>query len=302
MNDWPRITIVTPNFNGAPTLEATLRSVLEQAYPNLEYIVLDGGSTDGSVAILQRYAQQLTSWESAPDRGQADALNKGFARATGEIFGFLNSDDTYLPGALRAVGAAYVTGGRPDLLWGRCLITDANNVPVREHRAQISSLEDLIDLHRVWWRQRQFIQPEVFWTAAIARRAGPFRTDLNIAFDYAFWLEVFSLRPRLGEVDAPLAAHRRHPGQKTHDAHRVAVDVETVARDWLARRAGTLAPIRRWQLRAELDVHRDLTPALAVTRTRLARWLLALTFVARHPHAILAHSLWHRAGAATFGR
>ncbi len=302
MNDWPRITIVTPNFNGAPTLEATLRSVLEQDYPNLEYIVLDGGSSDGSTGILERYSRQLTSWESAPDRGQADALNKGFSRATGEIFGFLNSDDTYLPGALRAVAETYVKNGRPDLLWGRCLITDANNVPIREHHAQISSLEDLIDLHRVWWRQRQFIQPEVFWTAAIARRAGPFRADLHIAFDYAFWLEVFSLQPRLAAVGAPLAAHRRHPGQKTNDAQRVATDVEAVARDWLARRPETIAPLRRWQLLGELDVHRDLNPVLAVTRARAARWWRALCFVLRHPQAILARSLWQRASAATFRR
>ncbi len=299
MTAWPRLTIVTPNFNGAATLEATLRSVLDQNYPNLEYIVVDGGSTDGSIEILRRYSNRLAYWESVRDRGQADALNKGFRRATGELLGYLNSDDTYLPDALPTVAKSYLATLRPDFLWGRCLITDANNRPLREHRAEISSLEELVDVHRVWWRRRQFIQPEVFWSASIARRSGPFREDLNIAFDYAFWLEVFALRPRLTYVDAALAAHRRHPAQKTHDAQRVADEVEAVAREWLLQRGPTLSAVRRWQLLGELDVHRDLAPILASTPTRMARWLRAGNFLARRPHALLARSFWQRARAAT---
>jgi glycosyltransferase involved in cell wall biosynthesis len=106
--EWPRITVVTPSFNQGAYIEETLRSVLLQGYPNLEYIVIDGGSTDGSVETIRRYARWLDYWVSEPDRGQAHALNKGFARASGDVLGWLNSDDVYLPGALKQVGATGV--------------------------------------------------------------------------------------------------------------------------------------------------------------------------------------------------
>ena len=105
----PRISIVTPSFNQGQFLEETIRSVLEQGYPNLEYMVIDGGSTDGSIEIIRKYEKRLAYWTSEPDRGQADAINKGWRRATGEILAYLNSDDTYCPNALRLAAEAFRT-------------------------------------------------------------------------------------------------------------------------------------------------------------------------------------------------
>ena len=122
---WPRISIVTGSHNQGNYLEETLRSVLLQGYPDLEYIVVDGGSGDGSLQIIERYAPFLTHWEEQPDRGQAAALNSGFRRATGEILAFLNSDDTYLPGALARVALAIDERRHRHLVTGRCLFVDS---------------------------------------------------------------------------------------------------------------------------------------------------------------------------------
>ena len=103
----PTISIITPSLNQAAYLERTLRSVLDQQYPGLEYIVIDGGSTDGSVEILERFGERLSYWVSEPDRGQAHAINKGLERAAGDVVAYINSDDYYLPGALAAAGALF---------------------------------------------------------------------------------------------------------------------------------------------------------------------------------------------------
>ena len=114
---WPRITIVTPSFNQAQYLEETIRSVLLQGYPNLEYLVFDGGSTDGSVDILRRYDRFLDAWVSERDKGQSDAINKGLARCTGTIVNWLCSDDVLLPGALFRVGEAFTKSRESTSCW-----------------------------------------------------------------------------------------------------------------------------------------------------------------------------------------
>ena len=106
----PRITLVTPSFNQAPFLDMTIRSVLDQNYPNLEYFVMDGGSTDHSVDVIKKYEKQIAWWVSEKDKGQSNAINKGFARATGDLYAYINSDDTLAPGALHAAAQAYQQG------------------------------------------------------------------------------------------------------------------------------------------------------------------------------------------------
>ena len=110
----PKITIVTPSFNQGQFIEETIRSVLDQNYPNLEYLIIDGGSTDQTIEVIRKYERQLSYWVSEKDRGQVHAINKGLARATGEIFGFLNSDDLYVPGTFEVVGEYFEK--HPELL------------------------------------------------------------------------------------------------------------------------------------------------------------------------------------------
>src|SRR5918993_5944601 len=119
--DYPRITVVTPSFNQGRFIEETILSVVGQQYPDLEYIVIDGGSTDETVEVIRRYEGRLAHWVSEPDGGQAHAINKGLARATGDILAWLNSDDLYLPGALAFVASALKSNEGPELLFGNCL-------------------------------------------------------------------------------------------------------------------------------------------------------------------------------------
>jgi glycosyltransferase involved in cell wall biosynthesis len=127
MTNLPRISIVTPSYNQAPFLEQTIRSILDQGYPNLEYIVMDGGSTDGSVEIIRHYAESLAYWVSEPDAGQGDAIRRGFARSSGEILGYVNSDDLLLPGSLEHVAAQFYRKPGIDFLAGGYLDIDENN-------------------------------------------------------------------------------------------------------------------------------------------------------------------------------
>ena len=131
---WPKISIVTPSFNQVQFLEETIRSVLLQGYPNLEYIIIDGGSTDGSIDIIKKYSRWLRYWVSEPDSGQSNAINKGFAKASGEIFGYLNSDDLYEPNALKIISSYFMNNSACNLLAGECTVFDdhgSSSLPIK---------------------------------------------------------------------------------------------------------------------------------------------------------------------------
>lgn len=208
--DWPRVTIVTPSFNQADYLEETIRSVLLQEYPNLEYIVIDGGSTDGSVAILERYSPWLDHWVSEPDAGQSDAINKGLSRATGEWFNWINSDDCLLPGALAAIAAAAAPG--LDLICGREVVgTTLAGALDAGHTRLADDLETTLVHHRV-------CQQGMFFRLAKVRAVGGLRSELHYVMDLDLLARVL-LRSGLGSarpLPSRLAFFRQHAAAKTH--------------------------------------------------------------------------------------
>ena len=186
----PRITIITPSFNQAQFIERTVRSVLEQTGDfDLEYLVLDGASTDGTLQILRRYQDRLT-WSSAPDNGQVDAINKGLRAATGEIVGWVNSDDILMPGALAKVARAFTAYPEAEWLHGRCEIIDVDDQPIRrwisaykDFRARRHSFENLLTENYV-------SQMTTFWRRGVHAEIGYLDESLKLAFDYEFWLRL----------------------------------------------------------------------------------------------------------------
>jgi glycosyltransferase involved in cell wall biosynthesis len=205
---WPRITVVTPSYQQGRYLEATIRSVLEQDYPDLEYLVVDGGSTDESREVIERHADRLAWWVSEPDRGQADAINKGLARATGEVLGWLNSDDLLLPGALRRIGAAFRDDPRTQAVCGWRELIDEGGRPV-------ASLAFPQPTPAVLRRRPILPQETVYWRRALWERLGPLDASLQFSMDSDYWLRMLEagVVPRL--IPAFLGVFRWQPEQKS---------------------------------------------------------------------------------------
>jgi glycosyltransferase involved in cell wall biosynthesis len=204
----PSISLVTCSYQQGRYLEQTLRSVLDQGYPRLEYIVIDGGSSDGSVGILRRYAPALAHWVSEPDRGQTDALTKGFARATGEVCGWLCSDDLLLPGALQAVGEFFASHPQVMAAYGDALWVDGAGRYLRPKKEMRFSRFVMLHDHNY------VPQPAMFWRRALYEAVGGLDATFDLAMDADLW-ERFSTRTRIARIPRYLACMRFYPEQKT---------------------------------------------------------------------------------------
>jgi glycosyltransferase involved in cell wall biosynthesis len=207
MNDnLPLVSIITPSYNQASYLEDTIRSVLAQDYPHLEYLLVDGGSTDGSLEIIQRYAADFAWWVTEPDHGQAEAINKGLQRAKGKIVAWINSDDLYLPGAVSQ--AVEVLNSRPDLgmVFGDALTIDAEGHPLNILSFGDWGLSELM-------RFRIICQPSVFLRREAVQQVGLLDENFHFMLDHQLWLRIAIQWP-IQHVAQLWAAARHHPQAK----------------------------------------------------------------------------------------
>lgn len=214
--EWPRITIITPSFNQVEYIEETLRSVILQGYPNLEYFVLDGGSTDGSVEVIKRYSRWIDYWVSEPDGGQSAAINRGIEMGTGEFAAWVNSDDMLYHNALfEHAGRAGFDNGV--VYVGTCAYIDASSAVLKMHHSSINSLEDLLRVPTVWRQGRQIVQPEVLFPRELALEVGALDVDNHYSMDYELWGKLFLAGIEFRNTGVPFGMLRLHAEQKTQD-------------------------------------------------------------------------------------
>lgn len=205
--NWPKISIVTPSYNQAQFLEETIRSVLLQGYPNLEYIVIDGNSNDDSVEIIKKYKPWLTYWVSEPDRGQSHAINKGFDLSSGDIMAWINSDDYYAPNAFFKVALTFM---QSQSFWVAGIVhkVDAQGKVLHLGRKYIEKMED-------WYVGSLYLQQGVFWRRKLWLSAGKIDETLQYSFDYDLLLRFVQQQSFATWIDAHLANFRIHSDSKT---------------------------------------------------------------------------------------
>lgn len=274
------VSIITPSYNQAKYLEQTLRSVLQQDYPFIEYIVIDGASTDGSVDIIKKYANKLAYWISEKDSGQAEAINKGFARATGGIVAWLNSDDYYLPGAVSAAVKACDENPEAVLVYGNMLAVDENGKPFNALTYKSLTLEDLLCFQIIG-------QPAVFMRRSALQKTSGLNPDFHFLLDHLLWIQL-AQHGKILHVNQTWSAARYHPEAKNRakaaefgrEAFRI---LDVVSRD--ENLAPVLAKVKR---RARASAHRVDSRYLldgGLPAQSLAAWFRAL-FI--HPPTALA--------------
>ena len=209
---WPRITIITPSYNQGEFIEDTIKSVLNQDYPNLEYFVVDGGSTDNTLDVIKKYAHRLDWWVSETDRGQSHAINKGLARATGEIINWINSDDLLFPGALKHIANAYIRrAGDAHLIVGAIarITKDGRILHISSppSRRAISPKSFLIPIG----------QQSSFFTKQAIELTGPLREDLHAIMDSDLYYRILTMGGKFVRVKSLIGAIRNHEKAKGFD-------------------------------------------------------------------------------------
>jgi len=264
--DLPSISVVTPSYNQCRFVEQTIRSVLFQQYPKLEYIIIDGGSTDGSVDIIRDYSPWLTYWTSEPDRGQAHAINKGFARATGEVLCWLNSDDYFLPGTLLTAGRALAGHTGCHALAGHCRRIYQDGLPSVELKGRYENRRRLLQ----FWRGYQMHQAAIFWRREVLETVGFLDEQLHLIMDFDYWARI-SEHFDFANIDQTLTCCNYHDEAKTGD------DYAGYHRDlkrYAHRYRGSIFSSDYWYLRGSMLNHFKLKPWRSNLRARVRKLLV----------------------------
>ena len=204
---WPMISIVTPSFNQGQFLEETIRSVLLQNYPNLEYIIMDGGSTDNSIEIIKKYEQYLTFWVSEKDNGQADAIYRGFEISNGKILAYINSDDYYLPGAFHKAAEIFSKKKDIHLIIGSCYFADVAGSYIRKLYGFPQRFDSILCIGM------RFGQPACFWCRDTFFSLGGFSRDMRCCFDADLFLKIIKKYSPTYTYDC-MSVYRHHPATK----------------------------------------------------------------------------------------
>ena len=272
-NNFPKISIITPSYNQAQFLEKTILSVLDQDYPNTEYIVIDGGSTDGSVEIIQKYADRLDYWVSEEDSGQSAAINKGFLRATGEIICWLNSDDYFLPGTLAFVAEQLREGTNCHALVGQCFVVYTDGKPPSLQRGIYTNHRELLQ----FWRGYYMHQPAIFWRREVYEKIGLLDENLHYIMDFDYWTRI-SKHFGFKQVDRPLACATHHIDAKTGDGF---VKYWDGLRRYARRYWGSPLKLEYWRMSFSMWRHFSGRPFLHRIKAMLGQQSLAPP--AHHP-------------------
>jgi len=211
-SEFPKISIITPSLNQGRFLERTIQSILSQGYPNLELIIMDGGSTDETLNILKRYDSQITYWESKPDNGQSDAINRGIQKSSGDILGWLNSDDMYCPGALLIIANTFQALDCDVVTGTTVYVNEDGELRLGLKNPGEISIDDMLLTCRC-----SSPQPSTFWNRKSWERYGPLLPELHLRMDYAFFLCLAASDLGWVVIDDEIAFFRLHDSQKTDD-------------------------------------------------------------------------------------
>lgn len=209
MNNWPKISIITPTYNSISYLESSIKSVINQNYPNLEYIIIDGGSTDGTVDIIRKYSDNISYWVSEPDKGQTHALNKGFKQATGVLRAWLNSDEEYMPETLKSIALEYLNDNHLDLIYGDRYFLDLTKSPAIK---TIEKIPTITPYALILYTGRILCTDATFWTNDVHKRIG----ELNeaeypkLAMDVEWLLRVAGASKNSKYIPKPLSIFKSH--------------------------------------------------------------------------------------------
>jgi glycosyltransferase involved in cell wall biosynthesis len=260
MSTLPSISIVVPNYNGGATIGETLQSLIDQNYPRLEILVVDGGSKDNSVGVIREYESHLAWWVSENDRGQTHAINKGFARATGEIVNWLCSDDVLLPGALHTIANAFIDNPTADVVAGACRLTFPNareNKVVTPSPLSIELLPCLIEIP----------QQACFYRRSLLKRTPPLDASFNYAMDFELWNYFAAVGAKWHFIPDLVAEMRNSETNKTTEGGvKITREIERVYRRYVNERI----PLTFW--------HRLLRYPLERVRRRHRGLLFGLVY------------------------